>query len=379
MIAHSVDSRTGRIVGRLPMSRWEITEPVKGSTTSTVTVTIPEHRSAQARLAGMLLPRIRAVVLEDDDGTLLFGGPIPNRPPKPAQGVIPVPVVDWRAWFYRAPLRPTEANLRRNYIYRKSNQREQALLMTDLATIALEPDGAPAMVVDTAPTTGILRQFSTKMFQRSIGDALDDIAGQERGCEWHTYMATSPDPTVLLPHFKVSWPERRKRDVPLLLAYGGAVQEYTWPAGQDAPTKVWAVDGTDDVTLWQSAANPKIADGTELLWEQVITLSDANGNATKKAAFSQALGALEAASRLDGTAELTVTAERVPFGSVTVGDRARVVIDDPLNLVEVDVPAARIVQRVMSGGPGLPSLQVFTVDLANTRYPDDGATPGTPV
>ena len=380
MIFHVCSSLTGLIVGRLFPSGWDVTEPVDKPSTGTISVAFPPDYESRERLRDMLRPRVRSVVVEDDDGSLIFGGPIPRRAGK-TDSMITIPVTDWRAWFYVTPLRPTAAGVRRDYIKNKTNQQDQGSIMTDLAALALEGTGRPAMVIDTAPTTGVSRQFTTKMFQRSIGEALDDIVARDRGAEWYTYMVRGDDPRYIIPHFAVAWPERRKRQQPILLDYRegepGASGEYDWPQGEEAPTKVWAVDGTEDVQLWASAANPKIAAGNELLWEQVVNLNEGTGTVTKAYAFSFAVGAMQTADRSQGTADFTVTSERVPFGSIVAGDRVRLVMDDGWE--RSNLPAARIVQRVMRGGAGVPNGQVLSIDLADSRYPDAGGDPGEPV
>ena len=378
---HVCNSLTGKIVGSLRPHTWEITEPLDNPSTGTLTVALPTNTRKLERMLDLIPPRIRSIVLEDEQGRFLFGGPIPPPGAKLTSGNVEIPVVDWRSWFYRAPLRPTAANARQDYIKGATNQREQCLIMTDLAKLALTGTGRPKMVVDDAPTSGILRQFTTKMFQRSIGEALDDVQNRERGAEWSTYITASDDEMTLLPHFKVWWPEQRSSTAPLVLAWrlgrrGNTTIDYEWPTGEDVPTKVWAVDGTEDVQLWTSAASPAIAAGSDLLWEQVINLNEGTGTVTKAYAFEQALGTLDKASRLSGLVEFTVNSNRYAPGDLMVGDRARITIEDGLRTV--NIKAARIVQRVLSGGRGQPEQQKLSVDLADIRYPDDGTIPGKP-
>jgi hypothetical protein len=374
---HVVNSLTGRIVGRLEPNRWEITEPLRGPATGTLTVAVPEDPAAVAKLRNLVIPQIRSVVLEDDDGTLIFAGPIPYREGY-AGGELTIPVVDWRAWFYAVPIRPTSGGARHDYIV---TGREQGLIMTDLMSLALTGAGKPSMVIDTAPTTGVTRDLAAKMFQTKVAESLDTIMNRERGCEWWTY-ATRTSATQILFHAAVAWPERKTRETPIRVSWrkdvGGNASEVSWPvASEAAPSKVWAVDGgAEDVALWSFATDPAVAAGTRLLWESQLTLND--GTVSKATAFEAAYGAVtRAAAGIAGEAEFTIPAEKLALRDGAPGNRARLIFDNGWQ--QFDLPACRITQRVMSGGRGQPTQQRLTLDLTDSRYPDDGGDPGRAV
>jgi hypothetical protein len=376
---HAVDSLTGRIVGRLNPSRWEIVEPLRSPATGTLTVPVPDDPVALAQLRQCVIPQIRSVVLEDDDGTLIFGGPIPYREGY-AGGELTIPLVDWRAWFYTVPIRPTSGGARHDYIV---TAREQSLIMTDLMSLALTGTGIPLMVVDSAPTTGVTRDLTAKMFQTKVGESLDTILNRERGAEWWTY-PTRTSPTMVLFHVAVAWPERQTRIDPIRVSWrqdvGGNASEVSWPVASEAsPSKVWAVDGgSDDVALWSSAVDPGVAAGSRLLWESQLTLND--GTTSKASAFEAAYGAVtRASSGVAGEAEFTIQlgSRRPTLKDGTPGNRARLIFDNGWQAF--DLPACRITQRVMSGGRGQPTQQRLTLDLTDSRYPDDGGDPGRAV
>lgn len=377
---HVADSLTGKIVGRLEPSSWECTDPLRGAGTGSLTIPLPDDPLDVARLLDLTRRRIRWVALEDDQGRFLFGGPIPRRPGHSGGNLI-VPWVDWRAWFYRAPIRPNADGTRRDYVKVGVAALEQATIMADLAKIALDTVGKPALVVDTPPTTGVTREITALMLDRSVGDYLDSIRDRERGCDWYTYTTKSAtDPTVLVPHVAVAWPERRIRTVPIRVEYrhgdGGNSFDPAWPEGGDSPNRVWAVgDGEPPDQAWASDEFPDVAAGVDMAWEEIIGPLD--GVVKKATAFEHALGAVERARGYEGVAEFSILHETIPLGEVSTGDRARIVYSDTWE--SVDVGAVRIIERTLSGGRDKPLAQRIKVDLADDGYPDDGSTPGEAV
>lgn len=359
---YSVDTLTGRMVGELFPSKWELGEPLRSPGTGSLTFPL------DTGLSELILHRRRWVAAEDG-GRVIWCGPVPRRPQRTGGEVI-VPLVDWRSWFYRAPIRPLADGTRRDYIKTGANAREQALIMTDLLGLALDAPGAPKMVIDTAPVTGVTREITALMLDRSTGEYLESVSARG-GCEWHVY-ATQSDPTTMLLHAAVDWPERQHRTEPVKLEWrqgqGGNVAGYTWPEGEDSPTKVWAVgEGEPPDQVWASDEYPDIADGTDVLWEQVLGPLD--GVSKSATAFDHAEEAIARARGFEGLAQFTVTAEQLALSSVDVGDRARVVLS--YGWIDVDLPACRIVDRVISGGRGEPTVQMLTVDLSDPIYPGD--------
>lgn len=385
------DTLTGKVVGQLEPTKWEVTDPLRAPGTGSLTLPLPSDRDALARLVDLTRPRSRWAAMQGDDGKVLWAGPIPRRAARDG-GNVTIPLVDWRGWFYKTYIRPlvtATATARRNYIRTGSNALEQGLIMRDLLRLGLgqsrpagelAPPGAPRMVIDTTPTTGITREITAMMLDRPIGEHLDSITERDRGCEWWTYATFDgggEDETRLLPHVAVAWPERRTRTTPVVLEYrterGGNVADYSWPEGQDAHTRVWALgDGEPPAQVYVSDQYRELGQGVEVLWE--TTLGPLSGVTRSATAFEYAYEAIRRSRGKDGTASFTVAGDQRPLlTEFSTGDRARVVLDDIWDTA--NIPAARIVSRTLSGGKGLATAQSITVDLADTRYPDDG-TPG---
>lgn len=371
------DTLTGKVLGDLEPTSWELSDPLRTAAVGSMTLALDDDAALRARMVDLTQPRIRQVAAIDGDGRFLWGGPIPARPSRSGAQVT-VPLMDWRGWFNRAPIRPNPNGTRRNYI-KGGGGLEQTQIMTDLAKLALDTKGAPRMVVDSAPVTGIKREITALMLDRSIGEHLTSMQELDSGCEWWTYITWDGDETSnrILPHFAVAWPERFQRPQPVRLEYrigqGGSAHDYSWPQGQDTPTRVWAVgDGQPPDQVYTSDQYPGVTDGTEVAWESII--GPLAGVGKKRAAFDAAYAELQRSRGNSGEAEFSVLDESIPFGEIVTGDRARIVLSD--GWVDVDVPAARIVSRTLSGGKGQPFLQRLTLDLADDGYPDDGTTPG---
>lgn len=380
---HVCDTLSGRIVGRLYPNAWSFTDPLATPGTGTLTVPLPDAPAAVGLLGDLTAQRRRWVACEDDQGRFLFGAVIPRRPAR-GEGVVTVPLVDWRSWFYRAPIRPNEDGSRRNYIKTGSNATEQTTMMADLLELALDTTGAPDMVIDTPPVSGVERERTCLMLDRSVGEYLDGMSSWkvERGAEWHVYVARDlTDPLRLVPHVAISWPERASRSTPIRVEYkdgvGGNAADPSWPEGVETPTRAWAVgDGQPPDQVWATDEVPSIEDGVEVAWEQVLGPLD--GVSKKGTAFEYAFRVVEyGQANLQGEAEFTVLDAQIPLGDYATGDRARLIYADGWE--DVDLPAARITERTLSGGRGQATQARIKVDLANSDYGDTSTVPGEEV
>lgn len=380
---HVSDSLTGRIIGQLQPETFEIIEPLRSPSTGTLVVALPNDTASKDRLRNLLQPHNRAISLVDEQGRYITAGPIPRKASLGGDGRITVPYVDWRSWFYSAALRPTSAGVWRDYIKIGASAREQISIVTDLMKLALEVATAitpPYLVVDVPPASGITREMTARMLANSIGESLDDIMNRERGCEWWTYASTSADPAVILWHVTAAWPERRGSAVPHRLEWrvpqGGNTYDVTWPEGDDFASRVWGIgDGEPPAQPFTSVQREEIGDGLEVSWETV--LGPLENTPTRAGVFEKVYAELQRERGNTGTAEFSILADVLPFGDVSVGDRARVVFDNGWD--QVDIPAARITQRVLSGGTGKAAQQRLSVDLSDGEYADDGTDPGEQV
>jgi hypothetical protein len=368
---HVCDSLTGQIVGRLYPNAWSFTDPVAAPGTGTLTVPLPNDAAAVARLVDLTAPRRRWVAIEDDQGRIIFGGPIPRRPAR-SGGEVTISLIDWRGWFYWAVLRPHlfPASVR-GYIKTGVYAINLGEGMAALMRLALNSNFSPPMItVDDAPSGGVVGEITAMALDRSVGETLDSITARGKGTEWYTYIAKGFDVTKLTPHVAVCAPERASRTTPIRVEYrigrGGNAHEYSWPEGQDAPTRVWALgDGEPPAQAYAYDEYHEIDSGSDVLWERLIgPLDGVTQNAT---AFGYASKAIAASRGLGGEATFSILDEKLAIGDVATGDRAHILIEDGWD--SADIAAARIIERTVSGGRNKPTMQTITVDLADAKYP----------
>jgi hypothetical protein len=392
---HVCDSLTGNIVGRLPVNGYDITEEIRASTVGNLKVPMPSSAKGIDALRDLIMPgdrrpHGRAIAMEDTaTGQILFYGPMVQKPAHDG-AIIAITVTDWSAWFRSCVVRPTGSKFvtKRDATWVAI---EQGVIMTDLFKIALgtdtlgNPAGKPNIVVDTAPISGTTRTKTARMFSK-IGEHLDEYANLAGGVEWYTYGTRAPYGTTIVGHVAAAWPERSSGIAPIRVSWrqdlqgraSGNVDKFTWPGGEDAPTREWAVDGNEDAALWGYDQATSIG-VTDIFWEGSIDLVD--GTTTKAQASARAKGELTRVLGFDGLPEVTLPVRSdgkgLTFTSLVVGDRARVEIDDRWNRT-INTPASRITRRVMAGGVGQATTQTLTIDIDDNTQPL-GGLPGVPV
>lgn len=375
---HVVNTLSGRIVGQLNPHDFEFSDPWSGAGTGTLKVALPAPAQVPA-LVDRTRALVRWVAVEDEQGRFLWGGPITARPGRSGGEVI-IPVTDWRAWFYAAPLRPVSDTVRGDIIV---TDVEQATIARTIALAGLDTPGAPAMVVDGFAATGVKRERKMLQLDRSCGDYLDGLSARETsdGIEWWVYITRDPaDPLRLVPHVAFAHPERQTRTTPIRLEWqlgsGGNITEPSWPTGSIQPTRVWATgEGEPPDVPYAMDEDLDILDGTQVTWESLIGPLD--GVKRAKRCFEYASAALAYHAGQSGQFECDVTDESIPLGNYATGDRARLVYNDGWD--SVDLAAVRITNRTISGGRGKPTVARVTLDLANDGYGDTGTTPGEAV
>lgn len=372
---YAVNTLTGRLLDRLYPTSFELVDPLRGPGYGSLTFAKPSESDVRAALVENTRPRTRWVVAQDaGSGLFVWGGPIHKRPSVSGETVT-VSLIDWRGWFYRAPLRAVDGGSG-DYIV---TDVDQAAIFSDLVEAALTDTATshltvPPIILDTPMTTGVTRKRTARQLDGSVGTVLDTLVDTERGIEWWTYVVTDPaDPTVLQVHVTMAYPERTT-DASLLLEWregvGGNASDASWPDSSEAFSRVWATgDGEPPDQVWAYDEDP---DGT-VLWENVIGPLDGVKNAST--AFEHAYADLQRSKGRENHAEFTVTEETVGLTDVAPGDRARVVYADGWE--SVDIADARIVERVFTGAADQPTQQRLVLDLADTVRPtDDDSEPG---
>jgi hypothetical protein len=355
---HVANSLTGRISGRLKPTAWTWEDPLTGAAKGELTVAIPNDSEAVSQLIDITRPHVTQVVVKDDQGRWLFGGPILADPAKQGN-TIKVPVGDWRAWFYAAPIRPV-GGTRVEYVRvagGTGGQVEQNEAMAAIANLGLATIGAPRLVVDGIVSSGVMRDVTARMF-KPTGEALDNISRRFDGPDWWTYITADPaDPRFVIAHLAIAWPERQsttgvalalRREVLLETKQGagGNIVDYDWPQQNQPPSRVLGVssDPPPDET-WAIAEDPMLLSGEALAWDEVYQLPEGITSATS--AFDHSLARLQALSGDLGVVAVSIDPTATDIGSWGPGDRCRLIIKDGWRDIELDT--ARILSRTLEG------------------------------
>lgn len=369
---HVVDSLTGRIVGRVYPSEWNWADPLTGQASGSFTVPIPTEADRLADLIASTRPHIRSICAQDELGRWWFGGPIMSDPERTERDQVILTVSDWRAWFYAAAIRPI-ANTRVEYLHLQasSNQVEQCQAITDLATLGLATIGAPRLVVDVPPDSGVMRDVTARMFKYT-GAAMDGVAQRYGAPDWYTYLTTDPaDRRNVVAHLAVGWPERALRSAPMALrrevpfrtekGAGGNLLSHVWPKTAPPPSRVIGVGSEPPPDeMWAVAEDPDLLNGERLAWDEVWSLPE--GTTSPDTAYDHSLARLLALGQDVGVVAVTIKVESTDLGSWGPGDRTRLVIKDGWR--EVDLPSARIISRTLEGRGENVTKVSASIDLA---------------
>lgn len=369
---HVVDSITGRIVGRLHPIEWSWSDPLTGQAEGSLTVAIPTEMDRLTDLVAWTQPHTRSVCVQDDLGRWWFGGPILSAPERTDKDQVVISLSDWRAWFYAASIRPI-GNTRVEYLHlaASSNQVEQCQAITDLATLGLATIGAPRLVVDAPPNSGVMRDVTARMF-KFTGGAMDNVAQRYNAPDWYTYISSDPaDARNVIAHLAVGWPERALRSSPMSLrreipfrtvkGSGGNLLSHTWPKTSPPPSRVLGVGSEPPPDeMWAVAESPDLLTGERLAWDEVWALPE--GTTSADTAFAHSLARLMALGQDVGTVAVTIKVDATDLGSWGPGDRTRLIIKD--GWIDIDLPSARIISRTLTGrGENVVSVAA-QIDLA---------------
>lgn len=356
------DSLTGKLVGVLRPSSWTFDDPLTGFGKGELTVPLPSGSDDVARLVELTRPHDRQVCVHDEQDRWWFGGPVVAEPTM-ADRQVTVTFADWRAWFYAAALDA-------DYI---SVGEEQVVSMTALAATRVGDPGAPRLTIDSAATSDILRNVAVRQ-TTMLGVALDDIARRDSGPDWWTYLQTDPDdPTSVIARLTFAYPERTKNYGLYLrhrLGRGGNLLDFEWPDGNVPASRVIGIHGTAPDQLVVTTADPAVADGETLAWDEVYSLPDGVDADT---AFEYTYARLASRTN-DGTITGTIDPAATDLGAWGPGERARLSIDDGWRAIEST--SARVLGRTLAGRAG--AVTSVKVQISVTEPEPDIPVP-TPV
>ncbi|MFL6121726.1 hypothetical protein, partial [Actinophytocola sp.] len=200
---------------------------------------------------------------------------------------------------------------------------DQLAVARSLVTLAQSHPGGDLGIVVTGPeSSGVTRTITYSPADlKPVADALRDLANADDGLDFTVDVryGESGDPERFL---RLGFPRLGQPGAPYVWEYGANLIDFTWPS--DAASMATRVLGPGGAPV---AADPTaLAAGWPLL-EAQVSPTDTTDAAMLDA---QVAGELAARRRPVVLPELTVRADLDPVvGGYSVGDDARIVIDDP--------------------------------------------------
>lgn len=387
MILRTFNVLSRKLTGELRATDWTLPDPLTGTSSGTISVALDKLTPGYIdRLRRLTTPEVCGVVVSDDTNRVVWCGIIRGRPWKPRSGALELSVEEIRGWFYSAALRPGSAVLDTNgdYITTSLLQSTVAwyfalIALSDGSTV--DANGFPSTTrpgallvnvgqmpyIPTEPTRSLVGRRGDK-----VGDLLDTLSRFDGSVEW--WLDTTFDnfdaPRTVAWTFRTST-ERKSRLNPIRLfskASGANIVYDSWPEDSSAyASSVTALgEGTPPDQLAATDVDPAIASGGALLRE--VTSGPYSGVVDTSTLFD--LARTERVARADSSlsVQLTVDLTQIPPASFTVGDRAYVRIVD--EWLDVEIEAARIIDRQLLGGASKPLQATITLNLANAQIPD---------
>lgn len=312
------DLRTGEILDELPLFGVSFDKKLNdtGSFRAQLSVADPEIRLREPRL---LTEPGRTAVYVDRDGDLLWGGIVWTSRYSGADAVLELGAADFLSYFeHRLVLDPGDLTAPVPF-----TNTDQLVIARELVGLAQShPGGDLGVVVAGTASSGVSRTITYAPGDlKPVADALRDLANADDGFDFafDVRYAESGVPERFL---RTGFPRLGRAGAPHVWEYGANLVDFTWPAdAASMATRVLAQGGSpvaEDLAARRA--------GWPLL-EVAASQSDVTDPAMLDA---QVKGELAARRRPVVLPELTVRADLDPVvGSYSVGDDARIVIDDP--------------------------------------------------
>lgn len=372
---------TRQLIGTLRVSDYSVSDPVTGAGSGTVTLPLPIFDALTlARLRQTLtVPDQVALALDDGTGVIVWCGIVRQRPWKRRDGQLQLSVDELTQWLYDVRLRVGAMNVDANGDYLRTGV-EQAQLYADLVTAGttkstgVREPGALTIDVPAVVSTGVLRDLTARRGD-SIGETLDNLSKRDGALEWwiETRLDDAGNPRALTWTFRTA-SERSSRSTTIRLQStpsAANVDYESWPQdySKRRPRIEAKGDGNPPDQLYAIDEDPQLANDVVLLREQ--SSGPYSGVTNVLTLFDHARAERLAREDAVGSVQLTVNHRDVPIGTYTSGDRVQLRIVD--EWLDVNLPAARIIDRTISGGASKPEQCVLTVNVSDYEMPDTSA------
>lgn len=328
-LAHDVTSRA--FLGELPLASVSFAETLNSVGELSATLDLATRTCLGGELASQYVaatsPR-RASIWVERDGVLVWGGIIwSRRRSRGTLGEIEISALDFGSILERRVLTATKSY----------TAADQLAVVRDLVTWAQATPGGNINLVVGSETSGvnITREPLAWGYElRNLADLIGELAQSEGGFDWSTSVAYD-DLGVPEATFRLHYPRRGRRSIDSSLVFfnaatsGGNLIDWDLDeSGLDAAITIHGIGSGEGESMIQTVASrTELLDVGYPLTEAVIS----HKSITDSAAL---LGLTVEAARLRSndvaTWSLTVDPDdiSVPFGTWSVGDDARIVIDD---------------------------------------------------
>ena len=328
-LAYEVRSRLS--LGELPLAGVSYSEELNGVGELSASVDLAAHTSLGASLASQYVaatePR-RSSIWVDRDGVIQWGGIVwSRRRSRGTLGTIEISALDYGSIFERRVLTATKSY----------TATDQLAVVRDLVTWAQALPGGNVNIVVGSETSGVLITRDPLAWGyelRNLADLIGELAQADTGFDWsisYAYdVAGIPQATL-----RLHYPRRGRRSIDSSLVFFNAASSggnlIDWDldeSGLDAATTIHAIGAGEGESMVQTVASrTELLDVGYPLTEAVIShksITDAD------ALISINLEAARLRSNNVSTWSITVDPDdiSVPFGAWSVGDDARIVIDD---------------------------------------------------
>lgn len=312
------DLRSGAILDELPLSGVSFDKKLNdtGSFRAQLSVDDPQIRLREPRL---LTEPGRTAIYVDRDGDLLWGGIVWTSRYSAATGTLELGAADLLSYFeHRLVLDPADLTAAVPY-----PNVDQVAIAHDLITMAqAHPGGDLGVVFEGATSSGVPRTLTYSPADlKPVADALRDLANADGGFDF-TFDVRYGESGAPERFLRIGFPRLGQPGAPYVWEYGANLVDFTWPSdAASMATRVLAPGGTpvaEDSSAYRA--------GWPLL-EAAVSPSDTDDAGLLDAYVT---GELAARRRPVVLPELTVRADLDPVvGGYSVGDDARIVVDDP--------------------------------------------------
>ena len=327
------DLRTGTILDELPLSGVSFEKKLNdtGVLRGQVRVDDPEMRLREPRV---LTEPGRTAIYVDRDGDLLWGGVVWTTRYSSGKGVLELGASDFSSYFdHRLVLKPT---LTDTVAYTNTDQIDIAKELVGLAQSHV--DGDIGVVFTGAASSGVRRTVTYVPAEaKSVAEVLRDLAGADDGFDF-TFDVRYDGSGAIERFLRFGHPRLGQPGEPHVWEHGANLVDFGWPS--DAASMATRVLGTSSGLTGAPVIRTDPTAHTAG-WPLLEAAAAQVDTADAALLAAHVAGELAVRRRPVVLPELTVRADLDPVvGSYSVGDDARVLIDDPFfagDLLDVTV------------------------------------------